>query len=82
MTNDYQISDGVLTIAPGITYIRSQQFAQRDDIVEAVIPRGVGFMEDECFAECPSLERVMLPCFFSLSKKASQSFASADAKAV
>ena len=61
LTNDYQISDGVLTIAPGITYIRSQQFAQRDDIVEAVIPRGVGFMEDECFAECPSLERVTLP---------------------
>lgn len=61
MTNDYRISDGVLTIAPGFTYIRSQQFAQRDDIVEAVIPRGVGFMEDECFAECPSLERVTLP---------------------
>lgn len=61
MTNDYQLNDGVLTVAPGTAYIRSQQFAQRDDIREVIIPQGVGFMEDECFAECPELERVILP---------------------
>lgn len=59
--NDYQLTDGVLTISPGTTYIRSQQFCQRDDIIKVIIPDGVGFMEDECFTECPELEEVILP---------------------
>lgn len=61
MINDYQLTDGVLTLPPGTTYIRSQQFCQRDDIVKVIIPAGVGFMEDECFTECTELTEVVLP---------------------
>ena len=61
MINDYQLTDGVLTLSPGTTYIRSQQFCQRDDIVKVIIPAGVGFMEDECFTECQELTEVVLP---------------------
>lgn len=61
MKHDYELNDGILTIAPGASYIRSQQFAQRSDIREVIIPQGVGFMEYECFAECAELERVTLP---------------------
>lgn len=61
LTEDYRLADGVLTFSPGTAYIRSQQFCQRDDIVKVVIPEGVGFMEDECFTECPLLEEVVLP---------------------
>lgn len=59
--NDYQLTDGVLTLSPGTTYIRSQQFCQREDIRKVIIPEGVGFMEDECFTECQELEEVILP---------------------
>lgn len=61
MTKDYQLADGVLTLHPGTTYVRSQQFCQREDIEKIIIPDGVGFMEDECFTECPNLEEVALP---------------------
>ena len=61
MTNDFEIIDGVLRIAHGTTYIRSQAFCGRDDIVKVIIPDGVGFMEDECFTECPELREVILP---------------------
>ena len=59
--NDYQLVDGVLTFCPGVTYVRSQQFCQREDIVKVIVPDGVGFMEDECFTECPNIEEVTLP---------------------
>ena len=61
MTNDFEIFDGVLRIAPGTAYIRSQQFCGQDDIVKVILPEGVGFMEDECFTECPELKEVCLP---------------------
>lgn len=61
MTNDYQITDGVLCIPPGISYIRSQQFCQRDDIEKIIVSDGLGFMEDECFCECANLREVILP---------------------
>ena len=61
MTNDYELNDGVLSIAPDTAYIRSQQFCGRDDIFKLVITEGVGFMEEECFTECPELTEVFLP---------------------
>ena len=61
MTNDFQLTDGVLTIAPGTRYIKSQQFSENPDIRKIVIPDGVGFFEDEAFAECEALEEVILP---------------------
>lgn len=61
MTNDFELNDGVLSIAPGATYVRSQQFCGRDDIIKVIIPEGVGFMEEECFTECPELREVILP---------------------
>ena len=61
MTGDFQITDGVLYIAPGTQYIRSQIYCTKNDIKRIVIPEGVGFMEDECFAECGELESVVLP---------------------
>lgn len=61
MTGDYKLSDGVLYIAPGTQYIRSQIYCTKNDVKRIVIPEGVGFMEDECFAECGELESVSLP---------------------
>lgn len=61
MINDFQLIDGVLTIAPGTTYIKSQQFSENPHIRKLFIPEGVGFLEDEAFAECPNLEEVILP---------------------
>lgn len=58
---DYTLTDGVLSVAPGTRYIRSQEFSEREDIRKIVIPAGVGFMEDECFTGCPYLEEVLLP---------------------
>jgi len=61
LTNDFQLTDGLLTFAPGTAYIRSQQFSQNDEIIKVIIPPGVGFIEDEAFAECENLEEVVLP---------------------
>ena len=61
MTNDFQLIDGVLTIAPGTQYIKSQRFSENPEIRRLIIPPGVGFMEDEAFAECENLEEVILP---------------------
>jgi len=61
LTNDFQLIDGVLTIAPGTQYIKSQQFSENPEIRKLIIPDGVGFMEDEAFAECEALEEVILP---------------------
>ena len=61
MTGDYKLSEGVLYIAPGTQYVRSQIYCTKDDVKRIVIPEGVGFMEDECFAECGGLESVSLP---------------------
>ena len=61
MTNDFQLIDGVLTIAPGTRYIKSQQFSENPDIRKIIVPDGVGFLEDEAFAECENLEEVILP---------------------
>ena len=61
MTNDFQLIDGVLTIAPGTRYIKSQQFSENPDIMKIIVPEGVGFMEDEAFAECENLREVILP---------------------
>ena len=57
---EYTLTDGVLTILPGTRYICSQEFSERDDIHRVVIPVGVGFMEDECFAGCQNLEEVSI----------------------
>ncbi|MDO4816439.1 MAG: leucine-rich repeat domain-containing protein [Bacillota bacterium] len=61
MTGDYKLSEGVLYIAPETQYIRSQIYCTKNDVKRIVIPEGVGFMEDECFAECGELESVSLP---------------------
>jgi len=61
LTDGFELIDGVLKIAPDISYIRSQQFCGREDIVKVIIPEGVGFMEEECFTECPELTEVSLP---------------------
>ncbi len=61
MTGDFRLADGVLYIAPGTQYIRSQIYCEKDDVRRIIIPEGVGFMEDECFAECGELESVVLP---------------------
>lgn len=61
MTEDYQITDGRLIISRGTTYIRSQQYAGREDITSVVIPAGVGMMEEECFTECVNLRECVLP---------------------
>jgi len=61
LTNDYKLCKGVLTLEPSATYIRSQQFCGRDEIEKVIIPEGVGFMEEECFTECPELREVILP---------------------
>lgn len=61
MTDGFQITDGVLTVSPGTRYIRSQQFISRNDFRKLVIPDGVGFFEEEAFAECAGLEEAVLP---------------------
>ena len=61
MTDECGLVDGVLYVPEGTKYIRSQEYAAREDIRRVVIPRGVGFMEDACFAECPELESAELP---------------------
>lgn len=61
MTNDFRLIDGVLTIAPGTRYIKSQQFSENPHIRRLIIPEGVGFLEDEAFAECENLREVILP---------------------
>lgn len=61
MTGDFQLADGVLRISDGTRYLKSQQFAGREDITEVFIPGSVGFMEEEVFAECRNLETVHLP---------------------
>jgi len=61
LTNGFQLTEGVLTFAPGTLYIRSQQFAGSEDIVKVIVPEGVGFIEDEAFAECENLREVSLP---------------------
>lgn len=61
MTNDFQLIDGVLTLAPGTRYIKSQQFSENPEIRKIIVPDGVGFFEDEAFAECENLEEVELP---------------------
>lgn len=60
MTEDFQLCDGVLTVS-GVSYLKSQQFAGRDDIVKVVIGEGTGFFEEEVFAECENLEEAVLP---------------------
>ena len=61
MINDFQLIDGVLTVAEGVSYLKSQQFAQNPDILEVHIPQSVRFFEDEVFAECENLKKVILP---------------------
>lgn len=59
--SEYQLENGILTIAPGTTYIRSQEFSGWEEIRKVILPEGVGFMEEECFAGCENLEEVILP---------------------
>lgn len=61
MTNGFQIKDGVLTVDGSLQYIKSQMFATRSDFRKAVICEGIGFLEEEVFAECENLEEVVLP---------------------
>lgn len=61
MIKDFEITDGILRVNSSVTYIRSQQFAQRGDFRKVILPAGVGFMEEEAFAECGELEEAELP---------------------
>lgn len=61
MTEDFQITDGLLTFSENVHYLKSQMFAGRKDIRRVVMHRGIGFLEEEVFAECSNLEEVELP---------------------
>ena len=61
MIDDFQLVDGVLTVRDGVSYLKSQQFAENPDIVKVYIPDSVGFLEEEVFAECENLREVRLP---------------------
>lgn len=43
------------------TVIKSGQFADRDDLVEIVIPEGITRIEKDAFIGCSNLQRVVLP---------------------
>ena len=51
----------MLTFSDNVRYLKSQQFAGRADIRSVIIHPGIGFFEEEVFAECPQLEEVSLP---------------------
>lgn len=51
----------MLTIDADAQYVKSQQFCGRNDFRKLVVPEGVGFFEEEVFAECAALEVVSLP---------------------
>ena len=61
MTDGFLLENGILTISAETPYIKSQQFVSRDDIVKVIVSSGVGFFEEEAFAECVNLEEVILP---------------------
>lgn len=61
MTEDFQLNDGILIIDAADRYLKSQRFAGRSDIRKVIIPEGIGFFEEEVFAECVALENVQLP---------------------
>lgn len=61
MTEEYELSGGILRIHPGMRYVRGQSFAGREDIEKIIIPEGIGFFEEEAFSECPNLTEVSLP---------------------
>jgi len=42
-------------------FIRSRMFADRNDLVEIVIPEGITRIEEDAFIGCSNLERVILP---------------------
>ena len=43
------------------TVIKSREFADRDDLVEIVIPEGITRIEKNAFIGCINLQRVILP---------------------
>ena len=43
------------------TAIKSREFADRDDLVEIVIPEGITRIEKDAFIGCNNLQRVILP---------------------
>lgn len=43
------------------TVIKSREFADRDDLVEIVIPEGITRIEKDAFIGCINLQRVNLP---------------------
>ena len=43
------------------TVIKSREFADRDDLVEIVIPEGITRIEKDAFIGCINLQRVILP---------------------
>ena len=61
MTNALEVSEGLLIIPEGVTEIRDGEFAGRGDIVSAILPDSLRFMDMEAFCECPELKSVRLP---------------------
>ena len=43
------------------TVIKSREFADREDVVEIVIPEGITRIEKDAFIGCINLQRVVLP---------------------
>ena len=43
------------------TVIKSREFADRDDLVEIVIPEGITRIEKDAFIDCNNLQKVILP---------------------
>lgn len=60
MTEDFRITDGVLTFPDTVHYLKSQMFAGRKDIRKVIIHPQIGVLEEEVFADCSNLEEVEL----------------------
>lgn len=43
------------------TVIKSREFADRDELVEVVIPEGIKRIEKDAFIGCSNLQKVILP---------------------
>ena len=57
----FQIENGILTIDNGVEYLESEKFAEREDIVKAVLPEGLKHISIACFTSCLNLKEINVP---------------------
>ncbi|MBO5287749.1 MAG: leucine-rich repeat protein [Clostridia bacterium] len=75
MSGNHHIDDnGVLTFAPGVTWVDGQQFQTKTNIKEVIIHEGITLIDNSVFSGCTAIERVTLPS--SLSSLGWRSFGS------